>query len=256
MSRAAWVAVAVAGLVLAGVAWLAWSRSRERRRADRAALVADTLRAALDTSRALSARERAAAARVLGDSLAGATRLVVQLRQESDALDRALGTARTANAQLTATVARLRASVTSTDTVRLDSAGARVASFRLRQPPYTIAAVATLPTPPEPARLDVDVALDSVAIALRLGCSRDRTLGVRSATATATGPTWVQLAVGRVEQSPEVCNPAPPTVARLAWWRRCAPTILLGYGVVLSGDGRSYHGPALAGGVDVLRCFR
>lgn len=248
-SRRTQLITAVAGLVLVVLAWQAWQLRRARNSQRDTALVADTLRAALDTSRRVGGK--------LGDSLGAVTRLVVQLRQESDALDRQLGTERTAKAQLVVKVRELVTTVRSTDTVYTDTAGSRRAHFDVRQTPYTVAADVTLPAgPASTGQLALRVAVDSATIALRLGCTTARAAGVRSAVATATGPAWLPLAVGRVEQSPDVCNPKPATVAALSWWRRCFPTVGAGYGVVLAADGRVYHGPTAAVVVDVLRCVR
>jgi hypothetical protein len=229
-----------------------WRLRRAHRATAEQALAADTLRAHHDTSRAaaLSARD---SARILGDSLAARARLVLQLRQESDALDRALGQERIARQDLTATVRALRARVPASGPTDEDpESGDRQAHFDVRSPPYTVSADVRLPPPPGRGDMAVAVTVDPAAIALRLGCGDPNAAGIRAATATATGPTWLALTIGRVEQTPDLCR-SPALVERsrgLPWWKRYAPHVSVGWGGTLAG-GVVHYGPQVGVAIDL-----
>lgn len=232
----------VAVFLIGDTAFIGWRWRRAEVRAEGLALKADTLRAHADTSHAL-ALSRGDSVKLLGDSLAGAQRLVIQTAQKSDALDKALKLTRVALDQLTAQVKALSVRVASTGDVRTDTAtGMRSAHFDVDQTPYKGTADVSLPRS-GPGALDLKLTLSPAPIVLRLGCGA-ATDGVRSATATATGPAWLALSMGRVEQDPELCNPAPARDNRSAFRRlidRCGLDI--GYGVVGSG-GKAYVGVA------------
>jgi hypothetical protein len=84
----------------------------------------------------------------------------------------------------------------------------RRASFALRQPPYTVAAQVEFPQPPDTARMWMRVALDPIPIAARVVCSAPDRNGIRSASAVASSPLWVNVRLDRLEQSPELCGAA------------------------------------------------
>lgn len=188
---------------------------RWRREAAANALRADSVEAFADRSRTLSA----VALALLADSAAGAERRVVQQRQRGDQLDRALGRERIARLAAEVRVHALDSSIASLGAVRGDT-GVRVAEFAVRDEPYTIQATATLPPAPRPGALRVRVTLDSVLLGLRLGCGSANGQGIRPATATILGPPWAAVALGAVEQSPDLCrSPAlqPRRPSRLRW---------------------------------------
>lgn len=242
--------VLVLGLALG---YETWQRRRERQRTAQAALTADTTRAHQDTSRLVVLAQRDSL-RILGDSLRLVQRLVVQRQQSQDQLDRALNQQRIALAALTVQVQGLAARVRSDATT--DSAGIRLAHFQVRQAPYTVTADVRVPEPPQPGEMAVAVTLDPATIGLRLSCSRPNAEGIRSATATASGPPWLPLTVGRVEQDPSLCASPALTKAAPSWWRRLAPHLSAGYGVTRAPDGTVQAGPQLGVHIDLWRPFQ
>lgn len=203
------------GVVLVAVVFLSiqsWRLRSAQQAAAAAALRADSTAAAVDTSRQLARQALA----VLGDSLAGAERRVIQQRQRADQLDRALGRERIALANATIRIRGLEATLASTGPVRDSTVGAdssvRVADFTVRQPPFTVEATAALPPRPFPGSLRLGITLDPVPVQLRLGCGAADAGGIRPASATLLGPPWAALELGRVEQSAELCR--SPALAR------------------------------------------
>ncbi|HEX7070536.1 MAG TPA: hypothetical protein VF190_07010, partial [Rhodothermales bacterium] len=155
----------------------------------------------------------------------------VQVKQKSDALDRALGGERKGKLELVMRVDSLRRAATAA--VREDSSGRR-AAFAVRQPPYTIVADVSIPAPPDSAKISLRVALDLIAINARIRCEKSNKNGARGASLAVAAPTWARVRVGRVEQTAEVCMPAPSAAGRRLFFK-LSP--VLGVGVV-SGDRR------------------
>lgn len=201
-------------LLIAG-AVLGWRLDRALGRERRAGLAADSLAAALDTSRRV-ALSRQDSIRILGDSMTAVGRRVFQVTQRSDALDRAQGLDRVAIANLEAAVRALSVRIPSSTPVTTNAAGDRSATFAIDSTPYHGSAAVTLPAA-GPGSIDLQIRIDTARVGVRLGCGSKSDAGIRSASATLTGPTWLSLALGRVEQSPEVCN---PTATRPNWFRR------------------------------------
>lgn len=231
-------------LVLALVlAFQSWRLRRAYEAAGQLALEADTLRASRDTTRVLQLQE----------SLRVVQRQVVQRVPQVDALDKQLRLQRLALAQLQLEIHELRASVTSSTPTREDSStGARQAHFDVRQAPYTVAADVALPRPPAPGQLEIQVRVDSAQLELRLGCSRADAAGIRSAQATVAGPPWLPLRLGRVEQSPDLCqSPALAKGSAPPWWHRLVPRVGAGYGLQLGQDGTVRAGWQLGAYLDV-----
>ena len=169
-------------------------------RGARAALLADSLQAARDTTRTLHIDVA-----VLGDSLRVVERRAIQTAQQADALDHALGLERVAREQFSAQVKGLKTQAHS-DTVFIDRAdGERHAEFDVRQVPYRVHAQVVLPPAPQLATMDVAVTLDPLPLDLRVGCGPATAGGVRSASATVVAPTWATVRLDRVEQAPGVC---------------------------------------------------
>ena len=168
----------------------------------RGTLLADTLQAAKDTTRALHIDVA-----VLGDSLRVVERRAIQTAQRADALDKALGLERVVKDHLTAQVTGLRAVVRS-DTVFVDRAdGERHAAFDVREAPYTVHALVALPPFPGQGTMDVRVTLDSLPLELRVGCGPAAgPSGVRAASVIAVAPAWASVRLDRVEQAPGVCS--------------------------------------------------
>lgn len=196
-----------AGLFLVSAAVLGWRLDRANARERTAGLHADSLAAALDSSRAVVLSERDAR-RILGDSMAAVTRRTFQVAQRNDALDRAQGLDRAAIAELAAVVRALSIKVGSAAPVVVDSQGTRTATFVIDSTPYHGTADVALPAEGA-GSIDLRIRLDTARLGVRLGCGAKGDGGIRSASATLTGPTWLGMELGRVEQSPEVCNPTP-----------------------------------------------
>lgn len=195
------------------------------------ALAADTMQATHDTSRVVSLSPKDSA-RILGDSLRAVQRMVVQVVQKNDALDNAMRLQRVAMQQLTLAVQALNAHASSSAPVTESAEGARVAHYDVRQAPYTVRIDDTLPKPPGRGRVAVGVALDTASVGVRIGCARANPAGIRSAEATVTGPPWLGLRLGRVEQDPSVCqSPALAAPGKPSWWRGLIPRPSVGYGV-------------------------
>lgn len=196
-----------AGVLLLSVVILGWRLNASHSRERRAGLTADSLAASLDSSRAviLSARD---SARILGDSIGAVSRRAFQVGQRNDALDRAQGLDRAAIAELRTMIRDLSIRIPSSTPVTVDSQGTRSARFVIDSTPYHGTADVALPAAGA-GSIDLRIRIDTARLGLRLGCGAKGEGGIRSASATLTGPTWLGMELGRVEQSPEVCNPTP-----------------------------------------------
>ena len=170
-----------------------------------AVMVAESNRsAARDTTRDV-AMENARVAKLLGDSLRLVEKQVVQVVEKRDAIDRALGRERVARYEATAVVDSLERVVSAADSVVRDaSREVRVARFDVRQEPYTIVADVALPPPPDSAKMRVKVAVDAIPIEARVTCA-EIFEGSRVAAVSVRTPAWVNVRIGTVSQSPEVC---------------------------------------------------
>lgn len=240
----------ILGLVLFLVLVLAfqsWRLRRAYQAAGQLALEADTLRASRDTSRVLQL--------ALVESLHVAQRQAIQTPQRQDALDKALKLQRVALAQLQVQIQALKATASSAQPTREDSStGARTGHFDIRQQPYTVAADVTLPRPPGRGQLEIQVRVDSAQLELRLGCAKANAQGIRSAQTTVTGPRWLPVRLGRVEQSAEVCqSPALARSSSASWWRRLEPHLSAGYGLTATPGGQIVHGVQLGAHIDLWR---
>lgn len=202
-------------ILVIAIAILGWRLDRAQGRERRAGLSADSLAAALDTSRRV-ALSRQDSIRILGDSMIAVGRRAFQVEQRNDALDRAQGLDRVAIANLEAKVRDLTFRGQSSTPVTTTPAGDRQATFAIDSTPYHGSAAVTLPAA-GPGSIDLRIRIDTARLGVRLGCGSKSDAGIRSASATLTGPPWLSLALGRVEQSPEVCNPTP---TRPNWFRR------------------------------------
>jgi len=173
-----------------------------RRHALVAALEISNLAAERDSTRN-TALDNQRVAHVLGDSLKVAEIRVVQVTQHLDALDKALGRERVARYVDNIAVDSLRRVVHAIGSGRET---VRSAVFDIRQEPYTVAAQVDIPTPPDSARIELHVAIDPIPIEARVSCSRPNGQGIKTASVSASSPTWATVRFGRVEQSPEVCG--------------------------------------------------
>jgi hypothetical protein len=181
-----------------------------RRHAAVAALEISNLAAQRDSTRN-AAIDNQRVAHVLGDSLKVAEIRVVQVTQHNDALDKALGRERVARYVGDISVDSLRRVVhaMSADVQRSEAGSlqtVRTAFFDIRQEPYTVAAQVDIPPPPDSARIELRVAIDPIPIEARVSCSTADGQGVKTASVSASSPTWATVRFGRVEQSPGVCG--------------------------------------------------
>lgn len=209
-----------------------------------------------DSTREVAATDRRAVA-LLGDSLRLVAKHVVQVTQRADALDRALRDERISHAAIRTTMDSLRrtaiaaASLTPRAAINsvADSAHAvRRASFNIRQSPYTIAAEAEIPPPPDSATIALRVALDPVPLDVRLECAAPDANGIRAASIVASAPRWADVNLGRVEQSPDLC--ASPALAQSARRGRTRfIPLILGAGATLATHGASGWGLFLGAGI-------
>lgn len=243
-------AIGIAVLVLGALLWLQTCRLADAKAdARRAGFSVDSLEAVNDTTRTalLSAQD---SSRLLGDSLAIAQRRAVQAEQRRDALDRALGVERIATARLSARVASLTTTVTSSEPTRVTEDSVR-ATFTKRQPPYTVTADVALPLTPAPGRLSLSIGLDPIPLEVRPSCGPRNAQGVRSAQWTVTGPAWATFTLADVQQDPELCNPTERGARRgfsanVLGFLRDRTGVGPSYGVILAGDGRVHHGFGVA----------
>jgi hypothetical protein len=216
-----------------------------------AALVADTVVASHDTTRVLTLRIAS-----LSDSLRVVQRRAVQINQQADALDRALGLERAARDSLTATIVGYRGLVrtdTVRDTVVVDPGGrdgtaadtVHRGTFDIRQAPYTVHAQVMLPAPPSEGTMALAIDLDTMRFEVRLGCGPPNAAGARTAATTVTGPSWAAIQLGRIEQSPDVCAQLSVPASRWAPLRRALDRVgvSIGYVAGVGANSQFFGGP-------------
>lgn len=222
------------------VALLDRANARLVERARTESLRADSAEAARDSGRMVRLA-------VLGDSVRLYQRRIVQVQQRSDSVDLALGVERAARFKIAAEVTELRARIAAPVTAEPDDN--RSAAFRARDGPFYIDALVTLPRPPGDGAMTVRVAVDTAVIEARIGCGLADAAGVSPATLSVTGPEWMTLRLGRLEQAPRVCSPneRPERQKRESLMARMAQRARLGvgYGAVIAPGGRVIRGPAV-----------
>jgi hypothetical protein len=177
-----------------------------------------------DSTRLLGEKARA----LLGDSLSGYQKLILQAHLERDALDKALHQERVVTGQLRATIRELATTTTTSGGVTLNPTDTtqRVGHFTVRDPPYTVEATATLPPPPTPGSLALRVALDPLRVTARVGCG-PQSNGARPATLTVLGPTWAAITLDSLQADPAVCSYHATQAGKgRPWW--VAPVALAG----------------------------
>lgn len=215
--------------------------------------------AALDSTRRL-ADVLKGANRILGDSLEGVTRLVIQRTVERDQLDRALHQVPKVSVTLTLTMPSLRVSqVPSTLPVLTDDQGTRHASFHVEHAAYSANLGVSLPAAGAAVLDSLLVNPNPARLALRIGCQAANGDGIRPARVTVTSPTWMSISVTAAEQAPEVCQGVAGQGT--SWLRRFlssfAPELYLGVGLsadpfpILRGQPPTIA-PALHAGVSLV----
>lgn len=153
--------------------------------------------------------------KALGDSVAMFRRLVVQVAQQSDAVDKALSLERRGKYDLGLTVDSLRTRIASIGAVVSDSGDhIRRAEFDVRQPPYTVHASVDVPHAPDTAHADLRIALDPIPVVVRLSCAAPNAHGIRPASIEAQTPAWASVNFTDVQQSPDLC--ASPALTHAA----------------------------------------
>jgi hypothetical protein len=161
---------ALLGVVaLISIAFLGWELRSARAAARDNGFRADSVSAALDTTRAVNSR----AAAVLGDSLRGVELRAVQLvNLKVDALDAALR----------------RISATRFNTTS------------------TIRSIDSLPAPPASGKIGISVRTDTARLSYRVQCGKAKADGIRPASVEISGPVWLSTTISAAQTEQNVCN--------------------------------------------------
>lgn len=233
------IAIGVLALALALTLSVEEQRiAHQRARTTVAALALSNMEAERDSTRSL-ALTNARVASIESDSLRIVARRAVQFEQQRDAFDKALDTERRSIVALDATVDSLARVGTGITTVSND---VRVATFDIRQAPYTVRAQVEVPQPPDSATLELRVLLDPIHVETRIECSPQDQNGVSEAQVTATSSVLTAIHFDRAEQSPAVCqSPSNPTVKNGRRLVQFSPFIV-GAGRMFAPNGRGTWG--------------
>jgi hypothetical protein len=206
------------GIGLLLIVWgvTAFLLKRERAAHLEQAFRADSVAAALDTTRAVSAR----AQQVLGDSLRGVERRAVQVVGITpDQLDKAL---KRYSTSIIATVASIKplVDVQRTAPVTVTAQDERKADFLVDSAPYHVRAAVSLPAPPASGRIGISVRLDSAKVSYRIQCGKAKDGGVKPASVEISSPPWLSMGITNATTDQNVCNtPAQttPLWAKVLW---------------------------------------
>lgn len=202
---------AFAGLLVI-IGWLTFDRNRERAAHREQAFRADSVAAALDTTRAVSAR----AQKVLGDSIRGIERRAVQVVGITpDELDKAL---KRYSTSIIATVASIKPliDVQRTAQVTVNAEDERKADFTVDQAPYHVKAAVALPAPPANGRIGISVRLDTARVSYRIQCGNAKDAGIKPASVEISSPPWLSMGITNATTDQNVCNPA---AAKRSIWK-------------------------------------
>jgi hypothetical protein len=203
----------VGGLVAIVIGYLAFELHQERKAHLEQAFRADSIAAALDTTRAVDAR----AQKVLGDSLKGVERRAVQVVGITpDELDKALKRYSTSIIQTVASIKPL-IDVQRSAPVTVDTAGERRATFLVDSTPYHVKAAVALPAPPASGRIGLSVRLDSAKVSYRIQCGKAKDGGVKPASVEISSPPWLAMGITNATTDQNVCNPAP---SKMSLWEK------------------------------------
>jgi hypothetical protein len=232
------IAVLVAALCIQG-ARFAHARSGEIR----SGFTADSLQAAHDTTRQFAFAQ-------LHDSVTIFTRRAAQQAQRADALDRALQASRLATLNAQVRVSALD-TVIRTRTVSAPRDSLHRSGFSVRQAPYTVAGEVVGDSTTRLDAISLRVDLDSLPLQLRLSCQAATDTPIKRALVVAIAPPWARVALGDIEQSPNVCNPELAPASTMTRLRRTLARagLSVGAGVVVTGTGAFAIRPALLIGV-------
>jgi hypothetical protein len=101
----------------------------------------------------------------------------------------------------------------------------------------------------------VVVSLDTLKLDVRVECGARRPREIRPATVSVAGPAWASVGLGRVEQTPEVCNggEAGARGGMESMLRALGGRfgLNIGYVAVRAGDGLMRAGPGILVGFRV-----
>lgn len=203
---------AVLALALA-VGVQTWRLNREQNAKTAAQFVADSLEAAIDTTRAVNAR----AAKVLGSENRGVELRAIQLLGvKVDALDRAVGRISVARTSGTTTV-RPIVDVRGTAAVTTDTAkDERKATFVVDSTPYHAKAEVALPRIGA-GRIGLSIRTDTAKFAARFQCGEAKAGGVRPASVLLDGPAWLPFTIDNAQVDQGLCNPQKGKSHWLLW---------------------------------------
>jgi hypothetical protein len=194
--------LAVVVALLAGVTYFGWQLHSARAAARDSAFRADSVAAALDTTRAVNSR----AAKVLGDSLRGVELRAVQLVSlKVDALDAALRRVSAARFNGITTIRGID-SVIRTAPVTVSPQDVRQASFVVDSAPFHVRAAVSLPAPPASGKIGISVRVDTARLSYRLQCGVAKAGGIRPASVEISGPTWLSTTISGAQTAQNVCN--------------------------------------------------
>jgi hypothetical protein len=188
--------------ILALLAYFGWQLHSARAAARDNAFRADSVAAALDTTRAVNARAQA----VLGDSLRGVELRAVQLVSlKVDALDAALRRVSAARFNSTSTIRSID-SVIRTAPVTVSPRDVRQASFVVDSAPFHVRAAVSLPAPPASGKIGISVRVDTARLSYRVQCGKAGASGIRPASVEISGPTWLSTTISGAQTAQNVCN--------------------------------------------------
>jgi hypothetical protein len=113
------------------------------------------------------------------------------------------------------------------DTVVVEAPGDSVqsATFDVRQAPYSVHAEVELPHGPGRGQLSVRVALDTLALDVRVRCERANACKVRTAEVSAIAPEWATVKLDRVDHTTGVWEQPVPGKSR---GRRSTVRVVIG----------------------------
>jgi hypothetical protein len=193
------------------------------RRADAAALRADSIEAVLDTTRVMKG--------ALGDSIDVYRRRAVQHKLAEDALQAKLRSRAVQRAAMSAFIPRYLDSLKAE--ARADSLDEiRRALFPIDSAPFRGQIDVEIPRPPASAVARIDLSVDTARIGLSVRCGVAAKDGVNTAEIAVSTPPWLKIRVDGTEQETRVCNPQISTKQKQGPVRRYGPpalSLLVGY---------------------------
>jgi hypothetical protein len=222
---------ALLGVVaLISIAFLGWELRSARAAARDNGFRADSVSAALDTTRAVNSR----AAAVLGDSLRGVELRAVQLvNLKVDALDAALRRISATRFNTTSTIRSID-SVIRTAPVTVTPQDVRLATFVVDSTPYHVRASVSLPVPPAPGKIGISVRTDTARLSYRVQCGKAKADGIRPASVEISGPVWLSTTISAAQTEQNVCNAQQNPSHWLRW-------LLVGGSAGLAGGYALWH---------------